>query len=115
MLTPADIDRFRARLENDRQTVSARLSALRRQLASPHEASDREADEGDDATEVYTNEEIASEIERNQDQLIQIDNALRRIAGGTYGFSEVSGKPIPIERLEALPTATTLVGEQGRA
>ena len=78
-------------------------------------ASDREADEGDDAIEVYTNEEIESEIERNQDQLMQIDNALRRIAEGTYGYSEVSGKPIPIERLEALPTATTLVGEQGRA
>jgi RNA polymerase-binding transcription factor DksA len=26
--------------------------------------------------------------------------------------SEVSGKPIPIERLEAIPYATTLVDEQ---
>jgi len=115
MLTPAEVDRFRAWLENNRQTVSAHLSALRQQLASPQEASDREADEIDDATEVYTNEEIESEIGRDLDQLIQIDNALRRIAEGTYGYSEVSGKPIPIERLEALPTATTLVGEQGRA
>lgn len=43
--------------------------------------------------------------------LMQIDNALRRIAEGSYGYSEVSGKSIPVERLEALPTATRLVGE----
>jgi DnaK suppressor protein len=114
MLTPGEIERFRGRLENDRQTVSAHLSALRQQLAAPQEASDREGDEGDDATEVYGHEQIEAEMERDQDQLIQIDNALRRMAEGTYGYSEVSGKPIPIERLEALPTATTLVGEPGR-
>ena len=28
------------------------------------------------------------------------------------GLSEVSGKPIPVERLEAVPYATTLVDEQ---
>ncbi len=115
MLTPQEIDRFRMRLEKDRQTVSAHLSALTQQLAAPHAASDREADEADDATEVYADEEIESEIERDQDQLGQIDRALRRIAEGTYGYSAVSGKPIPIERLEALPTATTLVSEERRA
>ncbi len=114
MLNPAEIDRFKARLENDRQRVSAHLGDLRQQLASPQEASDPEGDQVDDATEVYTNEEIESEIERDQDQLREIDNALGRIAEGTYGVSEVSGKPIPVERLEALPTATTLVGEEGR-
>ena len=114
MLTPGDIERFRARLENERQTLSAHLSDLRQQLASPQEASDREGDEADDATEVYANEQIESEIERDQDQLNQIDNALGRMAEGKYGYSEVSGKPIPIERLEALPTATTLVDEPGR-
>jgi RNA polymerase-binding transcription factor DksA len=38
--------------------------------------------------------------------------ALNRIDDGTYGVSEVSGKPIPIERLEAVPYATTLVDEE---
>jgi RNA polymerase-binding transcription factor DksA len=36
---------------------------------------------------------------------------LSRIKDGTYGVSEVSGKPIPKERLEAVPYATTLVDE----
>ncbi len=117
MLAPAEINRLRVRLKNDWRTVNSHLSALRQQLATPQVASDREADEGDDATEVYNAEEIESEIERDEDELTQIDNALRRIAEGTYGYSEISGKPIPVERLEALPTATTLVDEQeqGRA
>jgi RNA polymerase-binding transcription factor DksA len=112
MLTPADLERFRIRLEDDRRRVTAHLRSLRQQLGSPQEPSDREGDEGDDATEIYSSEEIGSEIQREQDQLTQIEDALRRIAEGTYGYSEVSGKPIPVERLEALPTATTLVGEQ---
>jgi RNA polymerase-binding transcription factor DksA len=37
--------------------------------------------------------------------------ALTRIEEGTYGISSVSGKPIPIERLRAIPTATKLVDE----
>ncbi len=111
MLTPTEVDRFRTRLQADRQKISAHLNALRRQLAASQGASDREADEMDDAAEIYANEEIESAIERDQDQLRQIDGALRRIAEGTYGYSEVSGKPIPIERLEVLPTATRLVGE----
>jgi RNA polymerase-binding transcription factor DksA len=30
---------------------------------------------------------------------------------GTYGLSEVSGRPIPLERLEVLPWATTTVDD----
>ena len=38
--------------------------------------------------------------------------ALQRIKEGTYGVSDVSRKPIPIERLEVIPYAITLGGEQ---
>ena len=41
-----------------------------------------------------------------------VEHALSRMKDGTYGLSEISGKPIPVERLKALPTATTLVGEE---
>jgi signal peptidase II len=41
-----------------------------------------------------------------------IDAALERIADGTYGYSLVSGRPIPRERLEAIPWATVLVEEK---
>ena len=39
----------------------------------------------------------------------QIDAALDRIADGTYGICVVSGKPIPKERLQAIPWAAERV------
>ncbi len=41
-----------------------------------------------------------------------IDAALERIRQGTYGYSVVSGQPIPRERLEALPETTMLATEK---
>lgn len=42
----------------------------------------------------------------------EIDAALGRIENGTYGYSVVSGQPIPRERLEALPETTMLATEK---
>ena len=44
--------------------------------------------------------------------VLEIDAALERIEKGTYGYSEVSGSPIPRERLEALPETTVLAAEK---
>ncbi|MBN9387627.1 MAG: hypothetical protein J0I20_06200 [Chloroflexi bacterium] len=46
-----------------------------------------------------------------QENLEEISKALGRIESGTYGLSEISGKPIPLERLELLPWASRLVEE----
>jgi RNA polymerase-binding transcription factor DksA len=44
--------------------------------------------------------------------VLEIDAALARIEQGTYGYSEVSGQPIPRERLEAIPETTVLAAEK---
>jgi RNA polymerase-binding transcription factor DksA len=44
--------------------------------------------------------------------IADIDAALARLAAGTYGYSVESGRPIPRERLEAIPWATVLVEEK---
>src|SRR5690349_9979036 len=46
-----------------------------------------------------------------QESLEEISKGLGRIENGTYGFSEISGKPIPLERLELLPWTSRLVEE----
>ena len=69
-------------------------------------------DEGDEAKVATDLEPALAETDLDQDTLARIDRALQRIEEGTYGISEVSGKPIPIDRLEAVPYATTLVDEQ---
>jgi DnaK suppressor protein len=43
--------------------------------------------------------------DRHKQQIEEIDQALTRIALGTYGSCERCGQPIPIARLRALPTA----------
>jgi len=39
----------------------------------------------------------------------EIDEALKRVKAGTYGMCVTSGKPIPKERLEAIPWAAERV------
>ena len=41
-----------------------------------------------------------------------MERAEARLAAGTYGLSIESGKPIPDERLEAVPTAERTVEEE---
>jgi RNA polymerase-binding transcription factor DksA len=47
-----------------------------------------------------------------RDTVAEIDAALARMAAGTYGYSAQSGRPIPHDRLEAIPWATLLVEEK---
>ena len=66
-----------------------------------------------DAATSETENEFNLGMERfSEEQLRDIDDALAKIEDGTYGLSEKSGKPIPLERLEALPTARNLVEEE---
>lgn len=43
---------------------------------------------------------------------MEAEDALKRIEEGRFGVSEKSGDPIPVERLEALPTARYTVEEE---
>jgi len=47
-----------------------------------------------------------------RDTVVEIEAALDRMAAGTYGYSIQSGRPIPHDRLEAIPWATLLVEEK---
>ena len=46
-------------------------------------------------------------------RLARVNRALDKIKNGTYGVSDVSGKPIPRERLEAVPEAICTLDEEG--
>jgi DnaK suppressor protein len=69
-------------------------------------------DVGDEASEA-TNSDIRIGLsEADERQLERIDHALKQIELGTYGVSELTGDPIPVARLEAVPWATTNVGDE---
>ena len=61
-----------------------------------------QADAGSDA---YDKDFALSLLSQEQDALYEIEEAVKRVNNGTYGTCEMSGKPIPHLRLEALPFA----------
>jgi RNA polymerase-binding protein DksA len=112
MLRSEDIRRFEERLKAERDAIESRIAANRRGIKDTVRDEDGVGDIEDDADLLYEREAEIDENDRDRQELARINRALERIGQGTYGLSEVSGKPIPVERLEALPYATTLVDER---
>ena len=111
MLTSADIDYFKRRIEAQQETLHERIASPEGALAAPDQYDEAMLERGDDATLLQAHDDAWDQLAFARDELAQVQKALGRIEAGTYGTSEVSGKPIPRERLEALPSATTLVDE----
>jgi RNA polymerase-binding transcription factor DksA len=80
-----------------RDTLRARAEGSEASAFGMHQA-----DAGSDA---YDRDFALSLLSQEQDALYEIEEALKRIEGGTYGVCEMSGKPIPHARLEAIPFA----------
>ena len=96
------------------QTLHALLTGKRRELAAALEALNQQIVAKEDCSLVDTaeaaslREEVAraAGIAQQQEQtLAEIDGALRRLEQGRYGVSEVTGEPIPYERLLLIPWA----------
>ena len=111
-MTPKDLARFRTRLEQEQAAITAQIADLQQRVEGANENNDQAEDYGDEAQTAVQQEETLIEMDVLRNTLYQIEKALERLDDGTYGISEVSGKPIPIERLEVLPYATTLVADK---
>jgi RNA polymerase-binding transcription factor DksA len=57
----------------------------------------------DSATDEFDHDLALSQLSAGQDALFEIEEALKRIPSGAYGVCEETGKPIPQERLRAIP------------
>lgn len=94
----AERERLQALLEDEADAVRAQQ--------------DDDPQPADQARELLDREMERSEFIRLHAELKDVDAALERIDQGTYGISEISGKPIPDERLRAIPYTRVLVEEQ---
>jgi YteA family regulatory protein len=63
----------------------------------------------DTATEFYERGKDIAINEHLRNEYNDINHALEKFSNGTFGVCEVSGEKIPFERLEAYPTARTLI------
>jgi DnaK suppressor protein len=66
----------------------------------------------DDAQKLDTLEREGNLVARDVARLAQVERALKKIEEGSYGLSDVSGHPIPKERLDAIPEAINTLSEQ---
>ena len=83
------------------------LSHLQTDTENHPDLADRASSETDKALELRTRD-------RQRKLISKIDEALRRIEDGAYGFCEETGEPISLQRLEARPIATLSLEAQER-
>ena len=66
-----------------------------------------------DQASSYTEKNVEMKAINRQIKLIsKIDQAIKKIENGTYGFCEETGEPIGIKRLMARPVATLCIAAQ---
>ena len=109
-----DTDRFREALLEERRRVEAAIQNLHDE--NPGSLAEDAGEEtaydnhlADTATETYDRELDYTLEENSEHVLADIHAALKRIEEGTYGICTNCGKPIAVERLEALPWATLCI------
>ncbi|MDI7260132.1 MAG: TraR/DksA family transcriptional regulator [Thermodesulfobacteriota bacterium] len=69
-------------------------------------------DIGDEAANIYNKQILLSLNENERMRLQEVDEALDRIKGSTYGTCEECGEPISLKRLEVRPVAKHCVACQ---
>src|SRR5476651_1959930 len=90
-------------LRESRETVSH----LQSETENHPDLADRASSETDRALELRTRD-------RQRKLISKIDDALRRIEDGSYGYCEETGEPITLARLDARPIATLSLEAQER-
>lgn len=112
-MKPEQLAHLRKKLLEERRAIEGRIAARQGDIMDTVRDEEGVGDSEDEGQRIYDREDDIVSDELDEQQLQQVKKALSRIDAGTYGVSEVSGKPIPIARLEAVPSATTLVNEEG--
>ena len=110
-MNPMQLEYFRQKLLRWRtellQESNETLQHLQEESLSEPDIADRASLETDRALELRTRD-------RERKLISKIDEALKRIEDGTYGYCEETAEPISLRRLEARPIATLSIEAQER-
>jgi len=105
-----DLKAFEAILKIEKSKIEKNIELIKVELNSI--GMDGELDEILDMAEIeIENTTDHTLLEQLEKEIEEINAALNRIALGTYGICEKTGKDIPVERLRVNPSARTLVNE----
>jgi|ERR1700761_4550151 DnaK suppressor protein len=105
------LDYFRKKLLNWKEDILREsretVTHLQKETENHPDLADRASSETDRALELRTRD-------RQRKLISKIDEALRRIEDGVYGYCEETGEPIGLARLQARPIATLALEAQER-
>lgn len=105
------LEYFRQKLLNWKEDILREsretLSHLQSETENHPDIADRASSETDRALELRTRD-------RQRKLIAKIDEAIRRIEDGSYGYCEETGEPIGVARLDARPIATLSLEAQER-
>jgi DnaK suppressor protein len=111
------------RIKPEWQKYYHRLLELREQLQRQMSGLAKESAEeipgyslhmADSGTDNFDRDFALSLLSSDQDAMYEIEEALKRIEKNTYGICELTGKPIPKTRLEAIPWTRFTVQAQAQ-
>lgn len=100
-LTSTVVVRLRELLLDEAQTQAAQHAAHSHAVAQLRDLTDPDS--------VLEREIAEVGALRAEEALAEIEHALERLEAGTYGWCESCGNAVPIERLEAIPSARACV------
>jgi DnaK suppressor protein len=106
-LTARQLDVLASALRAKRDEIHSRRLA-----ATDDRVLEVQSDPMDEASEVTSEAEAAGVAQVDARILREVEEALTRMAEGTYGVSAESGAPIPYERLLAVPWALRTAQEE---
>lgn len=110
-MSPMQREYFRQKLLRWRETLlqdsSGTVHHLQQASQAAPDLTDRASLEAERALELRTRD-------RERKLIAKIDDALRRIEDGSYGYCAVTREPISLRRLEARPVATLSLEAQER-
>lgn len=112
-----DTAHFKKKLEEELRKLEGELASVGHK--NPHNPADWEATAADLNTLPSDQNEVANSMDEFEErtavlkqleiQYNDVKEALSRIEQGTFGKCAVDGELIPLDRLEALPTAKTCI------
>lgn len=113
-LAPSTLKKLERRLRDERERLEAiiigherdREQALISEGPADRSPDPDNVDGGAIAVELETDRSM---VQNAKDLLDAVIHAQDRMEKGLYGICEVTGEPIPVARLEAIPYATTTV------
>jgi len=104
--------KFYQRLLELREQLMRQMTGLAKESAQ--EMAGYSLHMADSGTDNFDRDFALSLLSSDQDAMYEIEEALKRIEKNTYGICELTGKPIPKSRLEAIPWTRFTVQAQAQ-